>query len=55
VLPIGFHVPSTTTVHSDSDLAAIPQITPDVTAFSESVVAANKGLAHAYRRIGNQL
>jgi len=54
-LPDGFHVPSTTTVHSDSDLAKIPQITPNVTAFSESVVEANMGLAHAYRRISNQL
>jgi len=53
-LPPGFHVPSTTTVHSDSDLSAIPQVTPDVTTFSESVATANIGLARGYRKIRNE-
>lgn len=53
-LPPGFHVPSTTTVHSDADLARIPQVTVDVTAFSEDVASTNVGLAAAYRRIRNE-
>ena len=52
-LPPGFHVPSTTTVHSDSDVARIPQVTVDVTAFSEDVATTNVGLAQAYRRLRN--
>lgn len=52
-LPAGFHVPSTTTVHSDSDLAGIPQITIDVTAFSEHVARTNVGHAHDYRKLRN--
>lgn len=52
-LPPGFHVPSTTTVHSDSDLNGIPQVTVDVTAFSEDVAATNVGLAQAYRKLRN--
>jgi carbonic anhydrase/acetyltransferase-like protein (isoleucine patch superfamily) len=52
-LPPGFHVPSTTTVHSDSDLKRIPQVTVDVTAFSEDVATTNVGLALAYRRLRN--
>lgn len=52
-LPPGFHVPSTTTVHSDSDLARIPQVTVDVTAFSEDVASTNVRLAQAYGRLRN--
>ncbi|PKA44126.1 carbonate dehydratase [Rhizobium sullae] len=52
-LPAGFHVPSTTTVHSDSDLATIPQVTIDVTAFSEHVARTNVGHARAYRKLRN--
>jgi carbonic anhydrase/acetyltransferase-like protein (isoleucine patch superfamily) len=41
-LPEGFHVPSTTTLHSDSDLKVVPQVTVDVTAFSEDVAISSK-------------
>lgn len=54
-LPPGFHVPSTTTVHSDADLARIAQVTIDVAAFSESVAKTNVSLAQAYRRLGDAL
>lgn len=53
-LPPGFHVPSTTTLHADSELAGIAQVTVDVTAFSEDVARTNVGLAQAYRRIRNE-
>ena len=36
-LPAGFHVPSTTSIHADADLAKVPRVDPDVTTFSESV------------------
>lgn len=52
-LPPGFHVPSTTTVHSDLDLNNISQVTIDVAAFSEGVATTNVGLAQAYRRLRN--
>ncbi len=52
-LPQGFHVPSTTTVHSDSDLTRIPQVTVDVTAFSEDVAATNVRLAQPIERLRN--
>ncbi len=54
VLPARFHVPSTTTIHSDADLAGIPQVTPDQTTFSESVVNANTRLTEGYRAIRNE-
>ena len=52
-IPAGFHVPSTTTVHSDLDLGSIPQVTPDVSASSEAVAATNVSLARAYQKLRN--
>lgn len=49
-LPAGFHVPATTTVHGDADLAAIPRVDPDTASFSESVAATNRTLVQGYRR-----
>ncbi len=54
-LPEGFHVPSTTTLHSDSDMNQIEQVTFDVSAFSEDVASTNVTLARAYRKIQNQI
>lgn len=54
-LPAGFHVPSTTAIHGDADLAGIPQVTVDVEAFSEDVARTNVGLAAAYRKIHNEI
>ena len=51
-LPAGHHVPSTTTVRSDSDLIGIPSVTADARAFSEDVAATNMGLVSAYRELG---
>ncbi len=52
-LPPRFHVPSTTTVHSDEDLKVIPQVTVDVASFSESVTETNLALVEGYNRIRN--
>jgi carbonic anhydrase/acetyltransferase-like protein (isoleucine patch superfamily) len=53
-LPERFHVPSTTAIRGPDDLAKIPQVTPDVTSFSESVVSANAWLVRGYRAMRNE-
>jgi carbonic anhydrase/acetyltransferase-like protein (isoleucine patch superfamily) len=54
-IPAGFHIPSTTTIHADAELARVPRVDPDVTSFSESVVATNQWLVEGYKRIRNEL
>jgi carbonic anhydrase/acetyltransferase-like protein (isoleucine patch superfamily) len=53
-LPKNFHVPSTTSIHSDSDLSLVPKVDPDVRSFSESVAATNQILVQGYKRIQNE-
>ena len=53
-VPAGFHIPSTTNVHSDEDLARIKPVSSDVTSFSESVTQANHALVVGYKRIRNE-
>ena len=53
-VPPGFHIQSTTNVHSDDDLARIKPVTSDVTNFSESVAEANHALVRGYNRIRNE-
>jgi hypothetical protein len=53
-IPPGFYIPSTTTVHSITDLESITKISPRETEFSESVAKANNELVTGYRRIQNQ-
>lgn len=50
----GFHVPATTSVHHETDLAAIPRTTPDERGFSESVVKTNNDFAKAYKKLQNE-
>jgi carbonic anhydrase/acetyltransferase-like protein (isoleucine patch superfamily) len=54
-LPGGFHVPSTTNIHSDADLARVPKVDTDVASFSESVAITNMWLVQGYKRIQNEL
>lgn len=54
-LPEGFHVPSTTTIHTDADIARVPRVDPDATEFSESVALTNLDLVKGYKRIANEL
>ena len=54
-IPPEFHVPPTTWVHSETDLNAIPRMTPDAHSFSESVVKMNNHFARAYKKIQNEL
>lgn len=54
-LPAGFHVPSTTSIHTDADIHRVPRVDPDVTSFSESVALTNMDLVKGYKRIANEL
>jgi len=53
-VPPGFHIPSTSNIHSDSELAGIQPVTPDQASFSESVAQANRELVRGYKRIRNE-
>jgi carbonic anhydrase/acetyltransferase-like protein (isoleucine patch superfamily) len=53
-VPPGFHIPSTTNVHSDEELARIQPVTADAAGFSESVAQANSTLVRGYKRIRNE-
>lgn len=53
-LPPGFHVPSTTTIHSDADIAAVPMVSADASSFSESVAMTNLQLVKGYKRLQNE-
>jgi carbonic anhydrase/acetyltransferase-like protein (isoleucine patch superfamily) len=53
-LPSDFHIPSTTTIHSDADIAKVPRVSPDISSFSESVVMTNIELVKGYKRLANE-
>lgn len=54
-VPASFHIPSTTNIHSDAELATIPRVNADATSFSESVAATNISLVKGYKKIANEL
>jgi carbonic anhydrase/acetyltransferase-like protein (isoleucine patch superfamily) len=53
-VPAGFYIPSTSNIHSDSELANIQPVTDDQATFSESVAQANHELVKGYKRIRNE-
>ena len=53
-VPENYHIPSTTTIHSNEDLKHIKQVTPVQATFSESVVQANTELVKGYKRLNNE-
>ena len=53
-VPPRFHIPSTTAIHSDSDLSAIEQVTPDFAEFSEDVANTNINLVQGYKKLQNE-
>lgn len=53
-IPPGFHIPSTTNIHSDSELADIRQVSPQAADFSESVALANQELVKGYKKLQNE-
>ena len=53
-LPPGFYIPSTTHVHSNSDLSKIPLVTPQASEFSEDVAHTNLDLVKGYKKLQNE-
>ncbi|MBA3847887.1 MAG: carbonate dehydratase [Planctomycetes bacterium] len=53
-VPEGFHIPSTSNIHSDTELATVPRVSADATSFSEGVVSQNLDLVKGYKRIQNE-
>jgi carbonic anhydrase/acetyltransferase-like protein (isoleucine patch superfamily) len=53
-IPPGFYIPSTTTIHSNSDLSRIEQVSPQATDFSEAVARANNELVKGYKKLQNE-
>jgi carbonic anhydrase/acetyltransferase-like protein (isoleucine patch superfamily) len=53
-VPPGFYIPSTSNIHSDTELATIEPVTADAAGFSESVATANNELVKGYKRIRNE-
>jgi len=54
VLPAGFYVRSTERIGSHTNLATMPQVTVDASAFSEDVARTNNSLVAGYKRIQNE-
>lgn len=53
-VPPRFHIPSTTAIHSDTDLSVIEQVTPDSSSFSEDVARTNISLVQGYKKLHNE-
>lgn len=53
-VPENFHIPSTTNVHSTNELSKIPQVSPQASDFSESVLKANHELIKGYKKLQNE-
>jgi carbonic anhydrase/acetyltransferase-like protein (isoleucine patch superfamily) len=53
-VPENFHIPSTTNVHSNQELHKIPQVSPQASDFSESVLKANHELIKGYKKLQNE-
>jgi len=54
-VPAGFHIPSTTNVHNDEELAKIQPVPVDLSAFSEDVARTNVDLVKGYKRLTNEI
>lgn len=54
-VPPGFHIPSTTNIHNDEELAKIQPVPVDMTAFSEDVARTNVDLVKGYKRLSNEM
>jgi carbonic anhydrase/acetyltransferase-like protein (isoleucine patch superfamily) len=53
-VPPNFHIPSTSNIHNDEELAKVPLVSPDISSFSESVAFTNLELVRGYKRIQNE-
>lgn len=53
-LPPGFYVHSTERIGPETDLASLPQVSPDASEFSEDVARTNNQLVLGYKHIQNE-
>lgn len=53
-VPDGFHIPSTTNIHADSDLSLIKQVGFSEKDFSEDIAQTNVGLVRGYKKLQNE-
>ncbi|MHB1676058.1 MAG: LbetaH domain-containing protein [Sulfuriferula sp.] len=53
-LPDGFHIPSTTNIHVDSDLSTVKQVGFSEKDFSEDIAKTNINLVKGYKRLQNE-
>ena len=53
-LPANFYVPSTTNIHSNSELSLIQQVPPKGADFSEDVARTNNELVFGYKKLQNE-
>ncbi|WP_111655795.1 carbonate dehydratase [Isoalcanivorax indicus] len=55
VVPENFHIPSTSNIRKESDLANIEPVPADASSFSEDVAQTNVRLVQGYKKIQNEL
>lgn len=55
VVPANFHIPSTSNIRKESDLANIKPVRADASSFSEDVAQTNVRLVQGYKKIQNEL
>ncbi len=53
-VPEGFYIPSTTNIHSNSDLSQIKSVPPAAMDFSEDVARTNIDLVKGYKKLQNE-
>ncbi|MDA8225794.1 MAG: carbonate dehydratase [Betaproteobacteria bacterium] len=53
-VPDGFHIPSTTNIHADSDLSLIQQVGFSEKDFSEDIAQTNMELVRGYKKLQNE-
>ncbi len=53
-VPAGFYIPSTSNIHSNSDLSKIESVSPQAMDFSEDVARTNIDLVKGYKKLSNE-
>jgi hypothetical protein len=53
-VPENFYIPSTTNIHSNSDLSQIKSVPPAAMDFSEDVARTNIDLVKGYKKLQNE-
>lgn len=53
-VPEGFYIPSTSNIHSNSELSKLEKVTPAISDFSEGVARTNVELVKGYKKLQNE-